>query len=791
MKKITTILLLLICTLSYGQSPAGLWASGYFDTVDTLVAADYYISGNGDDLNDGLSQSTPVRTLDGLSSYTLKPTDTIAIERGYQYTGSITIDTSAVGEILFIPYGVGSSPVVNNLVEVSGFTQNGNVYSKYLPGITEPRFSIFDGKPVKKGDWPNTRSIYFADSTKVDGFNNVIYSNANQTLPADLDGTEMVGHANQWANIVVPIWERLSSTSIRVDESLFSYKLGITVDDSVKFQNHPAFLEANGEWAFRNDTFYMYCSDDITNHTVEIPNGLNTFTISGNADVVLDNIDIKGTNQTVFEHSGTGNLTVNKSDIQFTTEIVGGDMTGDKLLLDSLNINDVFGRAFAASFSSNLDTIDFRNSTVNRAGLILGYDKYNYRGYNGAVMNTYVRDRVVAYNLRMDSLGYNGISSAPLNTNGTLEVSYCYGTYTNLDLIDGAFIHIGSQTNGLKWIHHNIAYKAGRNFYHDYGGNMYRWEDLTSIEPSRLYGLYMNDPKNTIVRRNLFYAASEAIRVQQWNDSTDLGYIHDLDMYNNTTFTEQYDYAVYQGLGNVTLPDVNFSTLAYGRQDSNWHVGTALGENKFKIRGGWGTAFDNTYTLTGIQTLGYETGSVEIQSTSPELKRNPSLDSLTLSFVGIEKTDQYGVVHTDSMKLGPFNSILFVDSIGVERIVNGGFDDASWWNNRDGDWTLSGNASINLGFYSPLISGDEVFVYASPNKTFTITFDVTVTSGTLQVGYCNSDGSTFGEINNYTSSQPVSIEYVHSNASLHYIVFYSQTGFNGSIDNVSVREKYY
>ena len=70
----------------------------------------YYISGNGDDENDGCTPETAFRTIDGLEKINLKKGDAVLFERGYVYRFKRTI--SVKSGITYGSYGEGNKPAI-------------------------------------------------------------------------------------------------------------------------------------------------------------------------------------------------------------------------------------------------------------------------------------------------------------------------------------------------------------------------------------------------------------------------------------------------------------------------------------------------------------------------------------------------------------------------------------------------------------------------------------------------------------------------------------------------------
>ena len=135
----------------------------------------YYISSNGNDINNGLSSSTPWQTLSKINGLDLEPGDKILLEGGSKFTGSIQLDQydqgTSTNPILISSYGTGNATV---------YTPNETgLYVSNAAGIRISNLTF-------QGNNSNSNGIYFAitqtsrdldfiyiDSIEVSGFNGI------------------------------------------------------------------------------------------------------------------------------------------------------------------------------------------------------------------------------------------------------------------------------------------------------------------------------------------------------------------------------------------------------------------------------------------------------------------------------------------------------------------------------------------------------------------------------------------------------------------------------------------
>ncbi|MBQ8508922.1 MAG: right-handed parallel beta-helix repeat-containing protein [Clostridia bacterium] len=69
----------------------------------------YYFSEDGDDSNDGLSEETPLKSIDKLNLLILKKGDVVLFKRGDMFRGNITAKTG----VTYSAYGEGAKPIIN------------------------------------------------------------------------------------------------------------------------------------------------------------------------------------------------------------------------------------------------------------------------------------------------------------------------------------------------------------------------------------------------------------------------------------------------------------------------------------------------------------------------------------------------------------------------------------------------------------------------------------------------------------------------------------------------------
>lgn len=146
-------------------------------------AATYYVDSTfGNDNNDGLSLSTPWKTINEVNNSRFQPGDQILFERGKVWRETLIVPSSGTAEkpITFGAYGSGAKPVISGTDQITSWSPNGqpNVWTATVS--TEPKIVLFDNtigtqKPSKQ-DLKAQNDWYWAESTLY------VYCTANPNL---------------------------------------------------------------------------------------------------------------------------------------------------------------------------------------------------------------------------------------------------------------------------------------------------------------------------------------------------------------------------------------------------------------------------------------------------------------------------------------------------------------------------------------------------------------------------------------------------------------------------------
>jgi len=381
--------------------------------ASTIVSAtDYYVSSSGNDSSNGLSTSTPWRTIAKVNSEFARmvPGDRILFNRGNTFYGTLMISRSGSSgsPITFEAYGSGANPVISAFTTISGWTNEGNgIYSKAISVESAPNIVTLDGVNVPIGRYPDK------DWLSIDSYSGNI-SITDAALPAspDWDGAEIVIRKNSWV----------------IDRSLITSHSGSTINyksaseyPSIEgfgyfIQNHLRALTTLGEWYYAGGKFYMYFgSVDPATKVVKVSCLNKTSQIQVKDYITFRNMTFEGANQSAFFISSSSNITIQDCNLLYSGDctIDGGTNSGKTSVgLKILNntINEVQNNAILLEKEFNGALIS--GNRISNVGMIPGM------GGSGdgqsITINLYGSNHIVEYN-SLTNLGFNGIDFAGNN----------------------------------------------------------------------------------------------------------------------------------------------------------------------------------------------------------------------------------------------------------------------------------------------------------------------------------------------------------------------------------------
>ena len=596
--------------------------------------------------------------------------DILQIKNGDSFIGGFTIEADVTIET----YGTGAKPVFSAYNYITGYTQlKSNLYYKIL-SEDEITWVQFDGEFAQKGAYPD-----YSFSERFDAVTNISDTEAELVdilfASYNLVGSELIIKDSEWSFVPNKVLSQ-SGATLTVNPYINWYNPNLYQEFII--QNHPTFFSQNGDWAYRNDTFYVHCDDPITNHSVRYSNTDACITINA-ANAHITGLDIKG-----YKHYGvnadvTGSVYAGDMKCSDTFAGINTSATGNKTKIENSTFENI--TAVGTRNWGRPDTLEIINNTFNKIGLWVGQaPNILTSGGENELRAPYVAlsgaSEVVTISRgnRVDSIGYNGIHT---NTNGNGYISSNHITETNMVLPDGGGVYVGGNSSvpyadrDTIFIFNNILENAGQGIYQDYGNS--KFQVFQNLVRDGKIGYVGNDPKYSDIFDNVFYNNEENIKVLQWQDSIVDSYVIDVKIYDNVTYTmnEADHYHFTYMYGDVSVASINWSDIGFGQVGPNYIITNETADRLFHIYGGSGAdpLWNVVDDFAEFQTYGYGTGSTYEVNPNIELYYNTSFtENLVISFPDILKTTAQGAKHQDSYILAPMSSVVFNSSIQSPRV---------------------------------------------------------------------------------------------------------------------------
>ena len=127
----------------------------FITLTTTLQAKNYYISAAGNDTNDGLTTSTPWKTINKVNSFSFASSDYILFRRGDTFYGGIVVKNA---NLTYDAYGTGAKPVITGLSIVTGWVNlGGNIWEAPVVNVKpDVNLVLRAGLIQQVGRYPNS-----------------------------------------------------------------------------------------------------------------------------------------------------------------------------------------------------------------------------------------------------------------------------------------------------------------------------------------------------------------------------------------------------------------------------------------------------------------------------------------------------------------------------------------------------------------------------------------------------------------------------------------------------------
>ncbi len=637
----------------------------------------YFVSNAGSDENSG-SRNSPFQTLKKINTLRLHAGDSVLFRCGDVFYGelSVTASGSALQPLVFAAYGSGPQPVLTGFSPVAAWTAlGGGIWESTTAVSTLPDLNmlLIDGRSFAMGRYPNA-------TAPNKGYRTITSHNASTSitdtdLPAtpNWSGARLVLRTNHFILDTTTILTHASHTLTYTDAP---YK---EPGDGYGYfiENHPATLDAYGEWYFNSRTKKLrlfFGSENPDAHRVQVAT-LNNPVRCYNADyVTFHNIAITGASTFgVYLYSARG-FTIKNCTIRFCGDMGIRAQQYDNIDFTAENnlISDIGN--FGISLRGAGDHQTIRGNTVKNIGLFPGMGGTGPQSRT-AIANNCARNHLIEAN-RVDSTGYAGIKFS-----GD-EVTVKNNIVSNFTLVldDGGGIYTSNQVG---------QEKTGRRILQNlvYNGTGAR-EGTPSQVVQQSSGIYIDDNSSGI----------EIARNSVWNCAKTGLFVHNaynLNIHHNTLYNNKlqlllvHDNPKYPDLRNITVtqnllasdqPKQNLLHIYtredaisnFGAVDSNYYVGTLAAALLQTTTGLYqkGKQQKRKFTLQNWNTeTAYDAHAIFTTGLAPENTRfevNKTTDALQVNIGSAKYVDVQNRVYKSSVTLAPYSTVLLFKARGKQ-----------------------------------------------------------------------------------------------------------------------------
>ena len=633
-------------------------------------ATNYYVSGEGDNGNTGLSDEQAWATIDYVNGRTFAANDSVLFERGYTYTGGIIVNRSTIN---YGAYGSGAMPVISGLSTVTGWVDlGGNIWEAPVTNVKAAvNLVLRNGVIQQIGRYPNSDAINGGYLTLTSATSTSVTGPALSST-TDWTGAEIAIRVRRW-DIT-----RRTVTSHSGGVVGFSSTTTATTGFGYFFQRDSRTLDKDWEWWYdnANSKLRVYSTSNPSGATWQITTVDTLFKNVGNSNVTINNLSFDGSGVVGILNEGCSNILINNCEVNHSGKEAITAWFATSVTVDSCTVNNSLGSGIYLRHTSagdqnltvtncNVDStimfsgMDVSGSNMGRAGITVTGNKsdvlYNRITYSGYVALEWQGSDVnIKYNYINNyvSVRDDGGGIYTYETSGST-----LPTRTNRNIISNIVLYGIGNANGTDGPHPTSA----RGIYCDEGTRNVLI-DSNTIAYNNGTGLYNNSVSDITITNNVSFSN---IRSHEFNRFNNAPLVRSIILKKNIL----YPYRFYYSNLTIDIPSVltkQADISAMGTIDSNYYylrTGTDTSLQSVTTYSA-GTNYEAAYNVFSYltATVGIETHSnrVNASDSASVLQYNASASPITYTFTGYSKKDIYGTTYNNSATIPAWGSVIFL-----------------------------------------------------------------------------------------------------------------------------------
>ena len=641
----------------------------------TLQAKNYYISAAGNDANDGLTTSTPWKTINKVNSFSFSSSDYILFRRGDTFYGGIVVKNANLN---YDAYGTGAKPVITGLSTVSGWVNlGGNIWEAPVVNVKSGVNLVLRAGLIQQvgrypnSDAPNGGYLTYTAATSTSITGPALSSTTNWT------GAEVTIRINRWEI------RRQIVTSHSSGVVSFASNTTPRLNFGYFFQRDKRTLDKDGEWWHdaTNKKLRMYfSSNNPGSYTIQIAT-IDTLFKSLQGGLLISNLSFNGSGKKSIWINGGSGVSIKNCDVNNSGAAAITTWFTSNVTVDNCTTNNSLGSGIRVyNTGTGTQNLSVKNCNVDSTALIAGMETSNENN-GGAGILCYGGNGLVVQKNIITNCGYIGIHWQ----GNDVYIKYNYVDKICMVRDDGGGIYTvenGGSTLPVRFnrnIVSNIVFNAiganngsdnangtsAKGLYFDLGTRNVLI-DSNTVANNKGGAFHGNNNSSLTITNNVFYNNGKSYSLQRFADGP---LVRNMVIKKNIVYPYRFEYRNL-GINVPSLITKEADILAMGLIDSNYYslrnVDTSLTcvTTNGDLSNYKEIAYDVSY-LNG--TIGVEKHSKNVINNGT-FEYNASSAPRVVQFNGLSKKDVFGTVYNNSVSIPAWSSKVLLDN-GVTSLL--------------------------------------------------------------------------------------------------------------------------